>query len=271
MIRLKSIGIAFFAIICTLNFIGIVNAHITSFYVYAETDWGSGAGITGSLTADEGIDKIHWYVGNSDVTTTHDGATSVYEYLGTFDGHVKSRKYTVDAIVHFADGTTIETATAKCWIGKPIITSFVGPDTGVEGSATVTSQYFTGWAFGFSGSTYAYNGTNRTLGATGWFRQQEWDGENGHLVDQKRDDTQPIDNKFKPGETYYVYPNPMEIEFPQDGPLDVGESRYFNAHTHLQVYGQIDGLFRVDDWEADTKQQEGDTAVEFTDKDNPEW
>lgn len=264
--RLKSIGIAL-AMICSLLFVSVVNAHITSFSVYAGTDYGGGGTITADVSADEGIEKIHWYVGNSDVTTTtHDGATSVYENLGAFEGHVKSRKYTVDAIVHFADGT-IETAIDTVTVDKPIIRDGFGEDTGVWGSSTIYSQYFTGSAFGFSASAYAYNGTNHTLSVHGWFRQQEWTSEDGDFVDVKRDDDQPADREFKPGETYCVYPDSMKIEFPQNGPLGEDEARYFNAHTHLQVSGRIDGLFRSDDWEADTEQQTGTTAVKFTHED----
>ena len=251
-------------ILCSLWYIGIVNAHITSMWIYAESDWGDGATLTADLTTDVGIDKIYWYINrNHEKTTHHNGATWVGMDLGTFPGHIKGEKYVIEAIVEFDDGA-IDTATDKVSVSKPIITSRIGPNTGVDGSASVSSQYFdSSFNFGMSGSVWAYNSTEHTILALGWFRHQEWDGENGAFMDEERDTKDP-DSVFKPGEIYYVYPDSMKIEFPHGRPMRLGEERFFNAHTHLQVGGIIDGKTRVDDWEADTKQQTGTTAVKFT-------
>ncbi len=267
MLKLKFKTIAIAAIIASLLLAGFVvksdAASVTSFSVYYGDDWGAGTTVSVSLTTDEDIYFIDWYIDDEySFTSTHGDTQSVYEYLGTFVGDIKGIKYDIRAVVSFVESSDADVSdTIRVY--KPIVRSNIGPLTGVSGSAYIYSQYFTGSAFGMTGSTYAYNGTSHTLNALGWFRLQEWSSEDGDFIDENRDTKDP-DTDFEPGESYSVSPDSMEVEFPQNQPLRDDEARYFNAHTHLQVYGEIEGKTRVDDWEADTEQQTGTTAVKFT-------
>lgn len=111
--KLQSIGIAV-AMLCSLFLFGMVNssqaAEITWFYV----DNGA-SGCYASLTADEDIMWIDWYVKQTyplpeeedpDFEWVHTsmhgaGITSVYENIGWLEGHIKIAEYKVKAIVFF--------------------------------------------------------------------------------------------------------------------------------------------------------------------------
>lgn len=100
--------------------------------VYASDDWGGGGTASASLTADEGIDYIDWYINNEySFTSTHGGTTSVYEYLGTFTGDIKGTKYEIEAIVSFSDDTTVDSETDKVRVFKPIYTTTVDGNDGI--------------------------------------------------------------------------------------------------------------------------------------------
>lgn len=274
MLKRQSIGIAF-AILLSLCF--VINsdaASITYMYVFADGDLGDGANTTAYVYTDEDIVCISWSVdGVYSHTTEYGEGTRFAAESFTFTGHIKGNKHKITAEAWFWDGNNCvsDSATDKFKVYKPIITSGVGSRTGVSGHAVIYSQDFDGFSFSMSGYTYAYNGTEHTFRAHGWFRQQEWDSEEGKwMFDEKRDDEQPVDLEFEPGEGYYVTPETSRIEFIHGRPMRKDEERFFNAHTHLQVSGKIKGQPRSDDWEADTKQQ-GTTAVKFTEDDNPEW
>lgn len=179
--RFKTMGIAVAMLFSLCFVINIQAASITSMSIYAGEDWGRGTPASVSLTADEGISSIDWYIDDTyRFSSSHNGENTVHVSLGTFYGHI-----------------------------------------------------------------------------------------NGGFIDENRDTKDP-DTDFQPGETYRVSPDSMKLEFPHGGPMQEDEARYFNAHTHLQVTGRIAGKTRRDDWEADTRQQTGTTAVKFTYKDNPE-
>ncbi len=117
-----------------------------------------------------------------------------------------------------------------------------------------------------SGYVRVRNDTKQTLTALGWFRHQEWDDEDGDFISEKRDTKDMV--SLEPGDGYYENPDTSTIEFVHGRPMSPTDKRFFNAHTHLQV-GLTRGNAERDDWEADTEQQTGTTAVKFTDKDNP--
>ncbi|RKU06213.1 hypothetical protein C6501_19045 [Candidatus Poribacteria bacterium] len=268
-LKLTSIAFA----ICFLFTIGIHSSHaasITYFYASPWDDYGDGANVNVTVGADEGILFIDWYLNGTYKTTTmyNNGPKWVYEQFSEIPGHIKGEKYELSATVSFVESSD-EDASDTFRVYKPIRTSGVGSHTGVDGTAGIGSQYFdSSYNFGMSGWVYVRNDSEHTLIALGWFRQQEWDGENGNFMTEKRD-TKDADTRFEPGETYWEYSDSMKLDFSHGRPMEIGEARYFNAHTHLQVSGGIRGRARVDDWEADTRQQTGTTAVKFTEADNP--
>lgn len=244
-------------------------AEITSMTAYVMDDYGGGNNVIVSLVAADGMARTHWYInGSHEKTVRHNDVTSVDMYFAC-PGHIKGTKYRVEVFVDFTAGP-IDMEACQFRVYKPIRTSRYGEKTGVWGHARISRQYFDStYNFGMRAFAYAYNGTtHKGLTAVAWFRQQEWTGEKGAFMDEKRDtkDAEPLE----PGTSYEAYPLSTKIEFPHNRPMDIGDERFFNAHTHLQVSGRIGGLTRVDDWEADTEQQTGTTAVKFTHEDNPE-
>ncbi len=88
--------------------------------VYSGDDWGSGTTVSVSLTADEGIDFIDWHIDDEySFTSSHDGATSVYVYLGMYNGHIKGIKYDVRAVVSFEESSDAD-ASDTFKVYKPI-------------------------------------------------------------------------------------------------------------------------------------------------------
>lgn len=109
MFRLKSSRVAI-AMLCSLFLIGFIvqsDAASASLSVWADDDLGGGGSTQAWLTADEGIDSIDWYVKDGpdsdyeyEKTTMHNGATSAYEYLGTFTGDIKGKSMVSGQLCH---------------------------------------------------------------------------------------------------------------------------------------------------------------------------
>ena len=266
--KFKAIGIAV-AMLCSLCF--VINSHAASvsMSVYYGDDWGSGTTVSASLTADENIDFIDWYIDDVySFTSTHGNTKSVYEYLGTFDGNIKGIKYDVRAVVSFEESSD-EDASDTFRVYKPIVTSGPGSNTGASGSAYVSSLSFDGSSITMSGSAYAYNDTNNDLQVAAWFRQQKFttvNGEAGAMEDIKRDphiDDLIVFVDLLPGETFSDSVDSSMTEFQREGLIGPNEILFYDAHTHLQVTGQINGQHEEDHWEADSGVQG------FTDADNP--
>ncbi len=186
MFRLKSISIAI-AMICSLCLIGIVNqseAASASLSVSGSDDNGGGGYAYAYVTADENIDFIDWYIKsdpNGDYkysyTSLHGNTKSVNEYLGTFNGDIKGRKYDVRAVVSFEESSDAD-ATDTFRVFKPKIISDtkypVGmPDhqigDGIYGYVQLSSHYHDGQNIVMSGSAYAWNGTKAALRAESWY------------------------------------------------------------------------------------------------------
>lgn len=276
MLRLKSIGIAL-SIICSLCF--VINSHaasITSFSVYAGDDGGSGTTTSASLTADEDISFIDWHINDKyKFSSMHNNGTrSVYVYLGMYSGDIKGKKYRIRAVVSFVESSD-EEASYTITVYKPKVTSGPGPKTGAYGYSEVSSLYFNGSSFVMSGSAWACNDTNETLRVTAWFRQQKYATDikddvpvaGGLDGDPRRDP--PINEPL----VFVDLPSNQRFDDSVDSILTefsigrlIGENEtlFYDAHTHLQVFGHIDGKHVEDNWEADSE------VKEFTKDDNPD-
>ena len=245
-------------------------ASVTSMSIYSGDDWGSGTTVSVSLTTDEDIDFIDWHIdGEYSFTSTHGDTQSVYVYLGTYVGDIKGKKYDVMAVVSFEESSDAD-ASDTFRVYKPEITSGPGSNTGASGSAYVSSLSFDGSFITMSGSAYAYNNTNNDLRVAAWFRQQKYhtvNGEAGGLDGLPRRDPH-IDNPIvfvdlPPNQSYSDSVDSSMTQFTIGRLIDEGEILFYDAHTHLQVTGQINGQHKEDHWEADSGVQG------FTSDDNP--
>lgn len=158
MIRLKSIGIVL-TMLLSIYLIGIVNnceaASITYLNVYANTDYGSGGDFYASLSANENISYIDWYVKRTypldeeddDVnkykhvftSMHHSGTKSVYVYLGAFDGNIKIAEYDIKAVATFTDAennTSTDSSTTLTSVYKP----YIAPDSGEKKRVSTATQ-----------------------------------------------------------------------------------------------------------------------------------
>ncbi|MDE0481044.1 MAG: hypothetical protein OXI67_00570 [Candidatus Poribacteria bacterium] len=128
----KFTTIAIAAVIASLLLIGVLNnsyaASITSLSVSANTDWGGGSDFYASLSADEDIRYINWYVkqtypadeADKDYKHVHTsmhstGTQSVYVYLGSFDGHIKIAEHDIKAEVTFEDASDSSTTSTSVY------------------------------------------------------------------------------------------------------------------------------------------------------------
>ncbi|MCG9126396.1 hypothetical protein JT359_02230 [Candidatus Poribacteria bacterium] len=117
MFKLKFQTIAIAAVIVSLLLIGVNNSkagNITSLSTSANTDYGSDASVSASLSADADINYIDWYIkqtypadeADTDYTHVHTsmhshGTRSVSVGLGPYAGHIKIAEYDVKAVVNF--------------------------------------------------------------------------------------------------------------------------------------------------------------------------
>lgn len=203
----------------------------------------------------------------------------MYEYLGTFDGNIKGKKYDVRAVVSFVESSDAE-GSDTFRVYKPIYLSRTGENTGAQGYAEISSFYYTGSHIIMSSYAYASNPTNNpeakdpnnnTLRVAPWFWTQKYPAPDGAGGDERRDTKVPED--IEVGETsqyFYAGPHTNEgLPFDRDiGTLGKGQKVYYKAHTHLHVF-TIQGNHKEDHWEVDTQQQTGTAAVTFTAADGP--
>lgn len=186
--RFKAIGIAI-AMICSLCFIGFVvkseAASITYLSVDSNTDYGQGGDCYASLAADEDIQFIDWYVkqtyptseADSEYeilfTSSHYGGTSVYVWLGSFDGHIKIAEYDIKAVALFTDAENntfvSDSSTTTTSVYKPVYEGGY-KITGIYGYSELTAHYFDGSSIVMDGYAWAYNGTGGNATGTGRFR-----------------------------------------------------------------------------------------------------
>ena len=181
-------SIATIIAICFLLF-GIISgsqaAEITSLSVYANPDYGSGTNLYPSLTADEDIMYIDWYVKQtfpkSDAdddyehvhTSMHShGTRSVYVTIPqSFDGQIKIAEYSIKAKVCF-DNQIFVSATTTVDVYKPDWESGnkAKGEGNLFGHSEVTAHYFNGSAITMEGYCFVFNGTNEVVGITGRFK-----------------------------------------------------------------------------------------------------
>lgn len=252
--RFKTIAIA--AVIASLLLIGfVVNSYAASasMSVYYGDDWGSGTTVSASLTADEGIDFIDWYIDEAyDHTTDYNGETSVYEFLGTFTGDIKGIKYDVRAVVSFVESSDADVSdTFRVY--KPKWTTEVHGGGGqqhpdVSGYVELTRHYFDGTNIIMEGYVSAYNGSDDEVRCSAQFKHT-WSQE---PFDPLEHDA-PTDDVASGGSYGPHYADTMILNFHVGGPI--GDERYkLNAHIHM-VTG-------VDN-------RHVDSTNTFTDEDNP--
>ncbi len=180
-LKFKTIAIA--AVIASLLLVGLnysEAASITSLSVSANTDWGGGSDFYASLSADEDIRYINWYVkqtypadeADKDYKHVHTsmhstGTQSVYVYLGSFDGHIKIAEHDIKAEVTFEDAS--DSSTTSTSVYQPV---FKGgyKQTGIHGYSELTAHYYDGSYIVMDGFAWAYNGTGGNASGSGRFR-----------------------------------------------------------------------------------------------------
>ena len=245
---------------------------------YANDDYGSGGSAYASVTANENIEFIDWYINSNpnnenstyeySSTTVHGNTKNVNEYLGSFSGESKGSKYGVKAVVSFEESSD-EDVTDTFRVFRPASDPQNGKrtdppsKTGADGYAYVYRHYCDGSAIVMEGSAYAYNplDNDNPLKVEAWFRVTEYPG--GGVAGEVKRDPYPIE-EIAVGETSTTgSPNNMIVGIPLgEGGIQKGEELYYDAHTHLRVF-TTKGQHREDNWEADTGVQK------FTWLDNP--
>ena len=241
---------------------------------YTSSDGGTPLSV--SVETNEPYDQIDIYFGEELIGQTFSGnevKTSAHFNLwhNLNDGTVKGREYEIRAEAwRENDGDPSEdTESYYLTLYQPVVTSGIGENTGVYGYAEVSAYYFDGSSFVMSASASAYNGTNIELDAAAWFRQQKFTTlANGPGAQEwiKRDpplDQPIVFDDLPSGDTHSDSVDSMVVEYSLGRQIGDEEVLYFDAHTHLQVNGEIAGQHEEDHWEADTGVQE------FTDVDNP--
>jgi len=227
-------------------------AEITSLSVYSYDDAGSGATVSASLTADEGIDYIDWYI--NDVykrASMHSGdTTSVSVNVGNVNGSIKGEKYTIKAVAWFYDEANEtfvnDTETDNIRVYRPISDS--GYKVDVNGTASLYSQTFDGSSFGMSGSMWGYNPTNKARLASGKFRLTVW--KDGAQVGDPEEQVPPA-KTLNQGDTYSASGGPSKSI---GRPIRPGETYTTNAYVRIFVGTQT--------WVVDNPES-------FNDSDNP--
>ena len=232
--------------------IGVVNnsaADITSLSVYSGTDYGSGGDFYASLSADEDISYIDWYVkqtypkdeADSDYehvyTSMHSSGTrSVYVYIGSFDGHIKIAEYDIKAEVTFADGS--DSSTTSTSVSKPAIGERGYKRTGVYGYSELSAHYYDGSYIVMDGYVYAYNSTDGNARGFGKFRHTAVNKPLDELEQNLPDET------FKPGESYGYSTSHWGTYFNYfSGRLEGDDTWECDAYLRLKVHQGV-----TDDW-----------------------
>ena len=264
-LKFKTIAIA--AVIASLLLIGLnysEAASITYLSVDSNTDYGGGSDFYASLSADENIYYINWYVkqtypvdqADSDYelvyTSMHlTGTKSVSVRLGLFDGHIKIAEYDIKADVTFEGASDSSTTTTSVY--KPVFNPNGYQRTGVYGYSELTAHYFDGSSIVMDGYVSAYNGTGDNARGFGRFRHTAVNKNLDELED-------PLPNEnFQQGETYGYSTSDWGTFFNFDtgGELQGNDTWVCNAYIRLKVHQGV-----TDDWLAE------DTNT-FTSDDNP--
>ena len=290
--KFRSISIAV-TMLLSLSLFGIPYKsdafEITYFYVYADTDYGSGANATAYVNTDEDIVCIQWFVDDVYSHTTHYGAgTRFASEIFRFTGHIKGNKHKITAEA-WLDPDVCMPATPKSdtfRVYKPIYLRQQGENTGARGYVEISSFYYDGSHIIMSSYAYARNPINNPkaqdpdenpLQVLAWFRTQEYPAPDGAAGNEHRDTKDP--EIIKVGKVSKTY-TPGPFTDPQawaggGAPFDrhvgslKGRTVYYNAHTHLTVSTTKGRAIPADHWEVDTREQTDTAAVTFTGADGP--
>ena len=298
MVRLRSIGIVV-AMLCSLLLIGINSSdayEIVEFPSDTEVQtYGDYTYHMAELKTDVPYLWIEWYVDDKLVDIDRGDGVKTKSYFspyGKIPGAVQGEKHTIEAFAAFTyveDLENVDWDRIWDWEYAWRILSFMDSDsykvrsfesvpsfangilqtswekprvTGVYGYA---AHYFNGTTFVMEASAYANNGTEHDFAVASWFRQQKYTADGG-VEWGKRDppfNTPIVSVPLPAGQSYSDSANSWMIEYSLGRPIGRDETLYFDAHTHLQVHGVVQGKTIVDDWEADT------TVLKFTEEHNP--
>ncbi len=256
MIHKKFTTIAIAAVIASLFLIGVLNnshaASITSLSVSANTDYGGGSDFSASLSADQDISYIDWYVkqtypageADSDYEHVHtsmhnSGTRSVSVSLGSYAGHIKIAGYDIKAEVTFSDGS--DSSTTSTSVYKPVFNDSGYQKTGVYGYSELTAHYYDGSYIVMDGYAWAYNGTGDSARGFGRFRHT--------AINKNLDELEkPLPNEiFEQGETYSYSTSHWGTYFNYFcGELSQENVWKCNAYLRLKVHQG-----KTDDWLAE--------------------
>lgn len=246
---LKLIGISL--AIWSLLLIGTYSsdaAEITSFSVYGGSDYGGGSFFSASLSADADIQFVDWWIkqtwpadeADSEYeklfTSSPYGGPNVYEYLGSFDGHIKIAEYSIKAVAWFSDAENntfvSDTSTTTTSVYKPVYEGGY-KQSGIHGYSELTAHYFDGSSIVMDGYAWAYNGTGRDVWGSGRFRHVA----TNKALDELEKDLPPA--RFKQGETYGYSTSDWGTYFNFDtgGAIQGTDKWVCNAYLRLVVGG----------------------------------
>lgn len=251
MFRYKTLSIT--AILTVFVLLSFVNhsdaASITSFSVYANSDWGDGATTSAYVSADEDILFIDWYakqtypIDEEDndheylFTSRHGNSSSVYVDLTPFNGHIKIAEYEVKAVVSFVDSSD-EDATGTLNVYKPEYDSIPYKKTGIYGYSQLTAHYYDGTAIIMEGYTNAYNGIGGHARGEGKCR---------HDPKERGDDLEyifPV-GFFSLGESYGYGTSDSDVEL-RFFPGKLGNDNEWTCEAYIRIEVYFGG--KKDDW-----------------------
>ncbi len=248
MFRLKSIGIALVMLLCLCFVINSYAGSITYMYVYADTDYGSGANATAYVNTDAGIQYVKWSVdGTVNQWTMHEKGTRFVSQGFTFTGDIKGNKHTIEAEVWFwgdDDVSDSDSYTFRVFAPKTI-SGTVYPrgiaknkrGDGVYGSVDLYRHYHDGQNIVVDGSVFARNKTKVDLYASSFYRHTRFDVDTGETL-WTREDPRPNKSLPKEGGTYSSYGSSM-INYSVGGDIGEGQRIKLNAHVHLEAGGIV--------------------------------
>ena len=146
----RSIGIAV-AMLLSLSLFGMVNSS-QGFEITSMSVENGASGCYVSLTANEDIDWIDWYIDNEHVYTSmhNSGTRSVYENIGYLVGSPFGKTYTIKAVAFFFDA---ENNTFPSDTESDSVSVYSTPQTGTKTGSWTMAQMSASMDVGWNGRT----------------------------------------------------------------------------------------------------------------------